>query len=105
MELTKSANEILTGSQSNRDSKTVNLSSSIQSAYQVASCHYENNTAWGLKVTFVKRRRFVNYNLTLGKFNGPGQFSGGLVIWVHDGRHPDRNKDPFKRVEVSATAA
>ncbi|KAE8645737.1 cellulose synthase-like protein H1 isoform X2 [Cucumis sativus] len=50
-ELTKSANEILRGVQANgRTHTTIDLSTSIQSAYQVASADYENNTAWGLKV-------------------------------------------------------
>ncbi|CAK9316210.1 unnamed protein product [Citrullus colocynthis] len=49
-ELTKSTDEILGGLQSNGGTQTINLSSSIQSAYQVASSDYENNTAWGLKV-------------------------------------------------------
>ncbi|KAL0560070.1 hypothetical protein IC582_000464 [Cucumis melo] len=49
-ELTKSANEILRGVQFNGPPQTINLSTSIQSAYQVASADYENNTAWGLKV-------------------------------------------------------
>lgn len=53
-ELTKSANEILRGVQANgRTHTTIDLSTSIQSAYQVASADYENNTAWGLKVSFV----------------------------------------------------
>lgn len=55
-ELTKSANEILRGVQFNGPPQTINLSTSIQSAYQVASADYENNTAWGLKVSFVMNK-------------------------------------------------